>query len=141
VIDRKPLPWVHNKTYLFLGDSIDRNTLDQFCGFAGSSTIDSEPTFQIEEDGQIVETDIPFLKTCTIEHYDLMLVELHFYVQMEEDPIWPWTMNGRYRRPRKLEQRLPWVKQIMDQLGRKPDIIVTGGGNIPPSILDVDSWL
>jgi len=129
VIDRKPLPWLNNKTCLFLGDSIERKNLEHFCAFQGVTTVDSEPTFEVEENGEIVRTDPPVLKTCTIAEYDLMLVQLHFYVRMEEDPWWPWTMKGRYKRPRMLEQRLPWVKQITDQLGRKPDLIVTGGGN------------
>lgn len=138
VVDRKPLPWLQNKTCLLLGDSVDRFNLDHFCVLAGDhETGWLDPTFQIEEDGHMVETDKPAIRFCFIKEYNFMLVEFLTYIQMEDDWVWPWTMSGRFRRPRMIEQQVPHYKQIMDSLGRSPDLVVTGGGK--QSTLNPDS--
>jgi hypothetical protein len=138
VIDRKPLPWLKSRTLLMIGDSVDRNNLNFFCSLVNSTTYpvtlrvtsmtnlsevhisDSEKDPTNKDPG-----DLTLPRVCRVEEYDFEIINF-FHYGMHDTELW--KEKKVYTPPGVIEKRIPMVKPLMADYGRKPDMILLASG-------------
>lgn len=134
VIDRDPLPFLHNKTLLMIGDSVDRNNLRFFCELVGSW--DTRVTTMANLSEVFVgdtalhpwntdPKDLTRPRICRVEEYDFEIINFFHYGLQDEET---WTEKEVYTAPGVLEQRIPLLKQLFEDYGRSPDMIILASG-------------
>jgi len=143
VIDRKPLPWLQGKTLLMVGDSVDRNNLRFFCELAGSTNMRVTSMSNLSEallgdtdldPGNIDPGDLTRPRVCRVDEYDFEII-MFFHYGMQEEEIW--TAKNVYTPPGIMEQRVPLVKGLLADYGRRPDMIILGSGTrFTPDLTD-----
>ncbi len=134
VIDRKPLPWLQGRTLLMVGDSVDRNNLRFFCELAGSENMRVTSMTNLSEvimgdtdlePWNIDPGDLTRPRVCRIDEYDFEII-MFFHYGMQDEEIW--TEKNVYTPPGLIEKRIPLLKGLMEDYGRKPDMIILASG-------------
>ena len=134
VIDRKPLPWLQGRTLLMVGDSVDRNNLRFFCELAGSENMRVTSMTNLTEvtlgdtdlePWNIDPGDLTRPRVCRIDEYDFEII-MFFHYGMQDEEIW--TEKNVYTPPGLIEKRIPMLKGLLEDYGRKPDMIILASG-------------
>jgi hypothetical protein len=146
VIDRDPLPFLQNKTLLMIGDSVDRNNLRFFCELVGSwdtrvtTMANLSEVFMGDTALHPWNTDPKDLtrpRICRVEEYDFEIINFFHYGLQDEET---WTEKEVYTAPGVIEQRIPLLKQLFEDYGRTPDMIILASGRPLRGKLIVGLW-
>ena len=131
VLQRKPLPWLQDKTLLLIGDSVDRNNLAFFCELLNSSdhmTFIQDITYANITITTSIESYIAPaqpVSVCRIHEYNFEVIMFWQCGFVDKDIF----MDKCYM-PRLFPERLPMLIQIFQYNGRVPDIISISSGTI-----------
>lgn len=135
------LPFLHNKTVVLIGDSIERVQLDQFCSIAGGSLAIISPSHPLasanytellpfEKAGnqhptEAIEDEI-FPHICYLEQYNFVMISLYTYglSTPEEFARGQLYDSPSYQAPAATVDRIQYqLLPLLDKLGREPDLI------------------
>jgi hypothetical protein len=146
VIDRKPLPWLQGRTLLMVGDSVDRNNLRFFCELVNSTNM-RVTTMENLSEVSFGDTDLdPFNmdpgdltkpRICRIDEYDFEIINFFHYGMLDEEI---WTDKAVYTPPGTIEKRIPLLRGLFENYGRRPDFILLGSGALSTSQLTAGLW-
>jgi hypothetical protein len=131
VLQRKPLPWLQNKTLLLIGDSVDGNNLEFFCELLNSS---NHMTLMHEIKYSNITVTTP-TESYTAPAQGMVICRIHEY-NFEIVHFWQCGLVGedlfedKCFMPRLFPERLPMLVQLFQYYGRKPDMISLGAGII-----------
>jgi hypothetical protein len=134
-----------------IGDSVDRNNLNFFCQLVNSSTypvtlrvstMTNLSAVHISDSAKDPTNkdpgDLTLPRICRVEEYDFEIINF-FHYGMHDDEMW--KEKKVYTPPGVIEKRIPLVKPLMAEYGRKPDMILLASGIFPLSLrLMVGLW-
>src|SRR5947207_2833659 len=131
VLERKPLPWLQGKTFLLVGDSVDRNAVNYFFELVNSSG-QYERTWDniivTARDGSQYEAPTQHLRICRVDEYNFEMV-MFFHYGLEDADVYA---ERSVDLPRLLDERIPLLKTLIEFYGRTPDMIsITSGTHFP----------
>jgi len=71
--------------------------------------------------------DLTKPRICRVEEYDFEIINF-FHFGMHETEMW--TEKRVYTAPGIIDKRIPMLKQLMDDYGRQPDMILLASGTL-----------
>lgn len=120
-----------------VGDSVDRNNLRFFCELVNSTDM-RVTTMSNFSEVALGDTDLePWNydpgdltkpRICRIEEYDFEIVNF-FHYGMQDEEIW--TEKNVYTPPGIIDKRIPLLKDLFADYGRKPDMVIMASGTYP----------
>ena len=131
VLQRKPLPWLQNKTVLLIGDSVEVNGLHHFCELLNSSdhmTLIHEINYSnitVTTPTKSFMAPAQGIAICRLHEYNFEIAHWWQCGLVAED-----VFEDKCFTPRLFQERLPMLEQIFQYYGRKPDMIGLGAGII-----------
>lgn len=69
--------------------------------------------------------DLTRPRVCRIDEYDFEII-MFFHYGMQDEEIW--TEKNVYTPPGLIEKRIPMLKPLLEDYGRKPDMIILASG-------------
>jgi hypothetical protein len=119
-----------------IGDSVDRNNLRFFCELVNSTKMRVTPMTNLSE-ASLGDTDLDPSnadpgdltkpRICRIEEYDFEIINF-FHYGMQDREIW--REKNVYTPPGVIEKRIPLLKNLFADYGRKPDMIIMASGSV-----------
>ena len=119
-----------------VGDSVDRNNLRYFCELVNSTGLRVTPMTNLSEvamgdtdldPANIDPGDLTKPRVCRIEEYDFEIINF-FHYGMQEKEIW--SDKNVYTPPGVIEKRIPMLKDLFGDYGRRPDMIIVASGSL-----------
>lgn len=125
--ERRPQPWLQNKTLLLIGDSVDRYFTQFFCELTDS---DYRRANMTDLDPPVERDDLSFKTSpvvCRNDYYDFEIISFsHYGLQNQSEEFW--TFKKGYTKPGLIENRIPMIAPLLEKHNRQPDMIIMTSG-------------
>jgi len=129
VVEQVPLSFLQGRTVLMIGDSVDGNAYNTFCGLwpmneSNDTTVLDRLRLQVTEE-VLSKTSMLETRVCRVEKYDFELLFL-WIVGMTDDEIW----NHKGYQPATIRARTALIERTFKLYNRTPDIVLLASGKL-----------
>jgi hypothetical protein len=127
LMDHKSFPWLHGKTLLLIGDSVDRNNAAYLCDFLNGTTRVTSLTNLNEDFPASERTAGSHPTVCRLEAHDFEIITF-FHYGMHDQGEEIWTYKSSYTPPGLFQTRIPLLETLFATYHRQPNLITLTSG-------------